>query len=706
MALHTRSGKGFRGPNIRFFAFFLFTLGTAYGQFGPFSCSVSATNLKVRAEGLTEPLGSILFSCGGGTPGTVMTTNISVTLPVAITNRPNNVDAVAMVNTGSGAQQVGSASLQSANTISFNAVSFTIPPVPQTVSIQLSNIRAAMVTASVGSPIVASISAGIVLSTSNITIATPVRGLLASFGSGGITCVGSPLPSTGINMQTLFSAGTQFASMRFTEGFPGAFQVKDVFSDTGTRILVKYSNFPAGSQVYVPTLIAGTDATQPTAAGDIGGAQSPGVYTPAGSLLLAVVYGADANGVGGFPTVTRGAIGGAVQLNNVTQVPLNNGAGTVTYEVIDTNSALEESAQIPTFLGLSTVPNQTPVIANQTLSFAPASTVALASSTDPIPRYFAETPTTDCQLLGDCGATYFPALAVSPASLTFNGPSGGPVETLYVRVNNTGGGFLAFSATLAYQSGAAWLTLDQSSGLNNTTLRLDANPLQLTPGTYNATLTVNAGAAGTKTIPISFTVTGPVITVSAITNAATFQSGPLVAGSLATIKGLNLAGKVVAVTFDGVPGQVIYDSGTQINLQVPASIIGKASSQMVVTVDGLSSSPQTVQLAPVAPGIFGTLNQDSSLNAGVSPAKDGTIVQIFATGLTSSVSGPVTVKIQDQDNLTPIYAGAAPGIAGVQQVNVAVPAGLATASGTVTVCSVSTNNQRVCSPAAPLYIAQ
>ncbi len=41
-------------------------------------------------------------------------------------------------------------------------------------------------------------------------------------------------------------------------------------ADTGTRIIVQYSGFPAGAQLFVPTVVAGSDATQPTAGGDLG----------------------------------------------------------------------------------------------------------------------------------------------------------------------------------------------------------------------------------------------------------------------------------------------------------------------------------------------------------------------------------------------------------------------------------------------------
>ncbi|MCU1262398.1 MAG: hypothetical protein JWO80_5283, partial [Bryobacterales bacterium] len=640
---------------------------------------------------------------------TVVAANVTVTLSVPITNRISAAgvpNASMTVNTGAGPVAAGSALLLSTNTLAFNGVSFTVPT-SGGVTIQIGNIRGAMPQAQPGQQITASLSTSLALSNPVLIVATPQRGLLATYATRGITCVGSPLPST-INLTNLFSAGTIFTSTRLTEGFAGAFMPKDATSDTGTRIILSYSGFPSGSQLYVPDLIAGNDAVQPTAGGDIGGQQSGGEYQSIaqGSLLLARVLGTDANGTGGAPVATKGSISGLVSFNAATLVPLTNGSGIAVYEVIDSNPSILESAQFPTFLGLAAPPNQTPVIAHEAVSFAPISTIATATTSDPIPRFAALAPPSDCQALGDCGASYFPALSVDTTSLQYSAPAGGAFQTKYVRVNNTGGGFLLFTAALTFQNGGTkWLTADPPSGLNNATVRLDANPAGLAQGTYGATLTINAGTAGTRTIPVAFTVGPPTVTISSITNAASFQPGPLVAGSLATIKGLNFATSNVSVTFDGVPAQVLYSAAGQINLLVPPSVVAKTQSQIVVTVNGNSSGPQTVQLAPTAPGIFGVLNQDNTLNGTASPERAERVIQIFATGLISQVSGPVTVNIQGQNNLTPIYADAAPGLTGVQQVNIAVPAGLPSGPVSLAVCAVGTNPaQPVCSPAATLTL--
>jgi len=195
----------------------------------------------------------------------------------------------------------------------------------------------------------------------------------------------------------------------------------------------------------------------------------------------------------------------------------------------------------------------------------------------------------------------------------------------------------------------------------------------------------------------------PVVTVTAVVNAATFAVTPLVPGSLGTLLGANLSGKNVAVTFDGSVATLLYVGASQINLQVPANLGSKTSATLVVTVDGSSSAPQVVALAPVWPAIFahGVLNQGNTENTAATPAKAGSTLQIFATGIPTSAT--VSVQIADRKNLIPPYAGAAPGLTGVQQVNVTIPGDLAAGATQLTICA-TTGSQQACSVAYPVVI--
>jgi uncharacterized protein (TIGR03437 family) len=288
--------------------------------------------------------------------------------------------------------------------------------------------------------------------------------------------------------------------------------------------------------------------------------------------------------------------------------------------------------------------------------------------------------------------------------VNFNPPGPTVPVTDYVQINNTASGILSYTffTSYGYQQPRDWLTVtDPNPGLNHSALRLDANPVTLTGGTYNAMLTVNAGLAGSSTVAITIVVPPPGVTINNVVNAATFQPGPLVAGSVATIFGTSLSGNVVTAAFDGVPGTILFSSATQINVTVPPSISAKPSASLVVTVDGVAGAPFNVALASVAPGIFGTLNQDNSLNSATNPATAGEIIQIFATGLISATSSGYLVGMGNLSQ-TPLYQGSMPN--GTQQVNVMVPQGLNPGPVTTKVCAVGTvPEQLICSPGTTLF---
>ena len=83
-----------------------------------------------------------------------------------------------------------------------------------------------------------------------------------------------------------------------------------------------------------------------------------------------------------------------------------------------------------------------------------------------------------------------------------------------------------------------------------------------------------------------------------------------------------------------------------------------------------------MNLASFAPGIFanGILNQDYSVNSSKQPAAPGSVIQMFATGL--SGTGVITANIGSEVVAQPYYAGPAPGFAGLQQVDLILPSDL------------------------------
>jgi uncharacterized protein (TIGR03437 family) len=674
----------------------------------------SGVPLQVRAEGLTERIGDILLQCSGS-PGATLSGNLTIFLAASITNRvdSNNqtLDTVLFVDYGSGPVPNGTGQV-AGGSIAFNGISFIVPP-SGNLAIRISNIRAAVGAAA---SLTANISSSIPISQSQVVVAYPRTSLYATLYGTDIPCTGSALAST-TSLSALFAAGAVFASTRITEGFANAFSTRAAGDDTGTRFLVGYSGFPPNAQVYIPDMVAGSSALVPTAGGDLGVSQAVGQYVPgSGTLLLVRVPYADATGAGGIPLSAPSGFGPAL-LDSVSAVPLTNGAGYAVYEVADTNSTVLESAQFPVFVS---VPSATAAaVAQENLSYAPVSTVMSASMSAPVPRFTAGTgiPPSDCTLLNDCQASYFPKLSIDPMSIQFTAIAGGAATNSpgYIPVQNAGGGIMNWTALVSYATGSGWLTLDNTSGENDGSVRVWAVPQGLAAGTYQAKIIIDAGPlAGNATIPVTLTVqaapvlpptptptsaptpAAPVVTVTSVVNAATYAVTPLVPGSLGTLFGANLSGKNVSVTFDGNAAILLYAVATQINLQVPASLGSKTSATLVVTVDGSSSAPQTVALAPVWPAIFanGVLNQDYTENKAGAGAMPGSVLQIFTTGIPASAT--VSVQIADRKSLVPLYAGAAPGLTGVQQVNVEVPSDLAAGATQLIVCATA-SSQQACS---------
>jgi uncharacterized protein (TIGR03437 family) len=678
-------------------------------------CTTSAVPPLLRAEGLAERVGDIQLLCTGAPNGS-LTGNFTFVLSATVTNRLSNnntlTGVVFTVDSGSGPQPVLVQPLMvNQNSLVFNGATVNFSP-QGTARINVAGIRVNANQFAVQTPITAFVAinaAGFPITTSPLVVGVPQRGLLSG-STGTLVCAqyGSPLPDV-LTFSNLLQTRTSFSSTRVTEGFGDAFGPRtdpNYFNaDSGQRIIVRYSGFPADARLFVPAVIAGSDTVTPTAGGDFELPASGGVYTPSvkGSLLLAIVAGAGSNGSGGSPAFLPGPVGsGNVAFDFVAELPIVNGSAFAVYEVVDANPSVVETAQFPTFLGLPPDGNRQATTTSQSLSFAPVSTVASVSPTEPLPRFLALAPQPDCNFLGDCGFVQG-TLVVDTTPIALSEPSNGATAQAYFNLRNTGGGRMSWVTTIAYQNGSGWLTLDPAQGVNDTPVRVFANPKNLAPGLYQATITVNASPNQSAVVPVTFTITNAtpvpkpanVPTVAGVVNAASFTVVPAVPGSLTTIVGSSFGGKNLSVTFNNLPATILYSSDLQINVVVP-DLGGAASAKLVVSVDGVDSVATTVPLAPFEPAIFpnALLNQDSTRNSLDNPAVIGSVVYFFATGL--SGSGPITVRIGDRDLGPLYYAGPAPGLPGVQQVNLMVPSDLNPGTANLYVCGGS-GDSKVCS---------
>ncbi len=209
------------------------------------------------------------------------------------------------------------------------------------------------------------------------------------------------------------------------------------------------------------------------------------------------------------------------------------------------------------------------------------------------------------------------------------------------------------------------------------------------------------------------------ITRASVVNGASMQAGPLAPGEIVSIFGegigpvtpisaaLDASGLLprslggVEVRFDGLPAALFYVSKTQLNVQVPYRVAGQATTTIEVLCGGKVAAGSTLAVADTAPGVFtlgsGTgqalvVNQDGTLNSSLNPAARGSIVVLYATGEGQTSPRGVDGRPADAPYPAPLapvalniggypaeilYAGAAPGFAGLMQINARVPAGYA-----------------------------
>ena len=147
----------------------------------------------------------------------------------------------------------------------------------------------------------------------------------------------------------------------------------------------------------------------------------------------------------------------------------------------------------------------------------------------------------------------------------------------------------------------------------------------------------------------------------------------------------------ISMTMNGTAAPLLYVSDTQINAVVPAALGYTGSASLRVTLNGPTLPDFGLVVDAAIPAVFrnadGTaaaINQDGSANTEANPAPTGSIVSIWATGvggIPSLADGQMATAAQNSyccmirdvynnQDITPLYAGAAPGMVnGIVQVN-------------------------------------
>jgi uncharacterized protein (TIGR03437 family) len=209
----------------------------------------------------------------------------------------------------------------------------------------------------------------------------------------------------------------------------------------------------------------------------------------------------------------------------------------------------------------------------------------------------------------------------------------------------------------------------------------------------------------------------PYITAAGVTNAGSYAANGVSPGEIIALFGLNFGTATNGVVnnraftttvagttifFDGVAAPLIYVSPAQANAVVPYEVAGQSSTTIAVQSAGGSMSLQ-VPVLPAVPALFtlsglgmgqvAALNQDGTINSPLNPANPGDVIVLFGTGegllqpvpadgAISSIPAPapilpITVAINYQQAQV-LYAAEAPSlVAGVIQMNVRIPAGIA-----------------------------
>ena len=190
-----------------------------------------------------------------------------------------------------------------------------------------------------------------------------------------------------------------------------------------------------------------------------------------------------------------------------------------------------------------------------------------------------------------------------------------------------------------------------------------------------------------------------------VVNAASLAPGALAPGEVVTIFGTSMGPQTgvsanptgplgtqlagVQVLFDSTPAPIFYAQAGQINAQVPFTVTGQATTNIQVMFQGIAVNTVSSVVVPAAPGVFPTaINQDGSFNSASHPAAAGSYVTIFATGSGVSQGGDVPGQPAAAPYASPAlpvsvtvagiaaqvaWAGSAPGLVGLLQVNLVVP---------------------------------
>jgi uncharacterized protein (TIGR03437 family) len=299
-------------------------------------------------------------------------------------------------------------------------------------------------------------------------------------------------------------------------------------------------------------------------------------------------------------------------------------------------------------------------------------------------------------------------------SNAFSVPAGWPA-TLAVQLNDDcGAPVLNASVVASFSSGDAPLSLigDRLTGTYSVTWQ---------PGKAASQMTINAVAVASLLPPVAAQLIGsvnpnaaaaPVLFKNGTRNSANPMSGAALApGTVARVLGSGLATQTVSpgvapltTSFNGtgmlvgaVDAPLYSLSDGRLDVQIPFELAPNRQYQVIASVNGALTLPDTIDVSPVSPGVLTaadgtavTQHADSTPVDQGHPATRSEMVTIYLSGMGATnppvpsgqlapspgpqATVPAAVTVNGQNAVVP-FAGLTPGGIGLYQINFQVPPG-------------------------------
>ena len=266
-----------------------------------------------------------------------------------------------------------------------------------------------------------------------------------------------------------------------------------------------------------------------------------------------------------------------------------------------------------------------------------------------------------------------------------------------------------------------------TASVSNATQMVEAPLLGTTASPFTRTIAplasqvaiMNLTVSGVTVLPWNFAASVPPPNITSVVNAGNF-GGDIAPGGLISVFGTNLSPVNMAsseiplptalanscLSVDGLPVPILFVSPTQVNAQMPFQAVGDVT--LILRTPGGISNNFNVVIEPNAPSVFyGTAGPEDNIptvvrfddNELITPSHpihrdSGSALVIYLTGLGQTYpavptgqpapSNPLSVSLVQPTvtlggvNLPVLYSGLAPGLVGVDQINVSVPSNVPT----------------------------